>query len=227
VFSRSGYVLTSAAVQEDSQGQCRSRRAWLSEEDCPKEDEIMWMEAMRVMDTPFFWAFLATIGWAMGMLTVGSNTVGRYPLYGFIGSQFAQLPRIVLPLWCVTQPRFQPLAHWSVFAVGAVLCIVAAQFALPGLGFKIYTRPTKVEPLVTTGYYGIVRHPILFANIAWSLGWPIVWGSWVGLATFPVWFLMVFLMSCIEEERMVETYGDEYREYRKRVPRMIPFLKLT
>jgi len=172
---------------------------------------------------PYFWAFLSTLGWAMGMLTVGSTSLGRYMLYGFTGSMLAQIPRLILPLWFVQQPRFE--APVAVVALGAILCLTALFFAFPGLGVKIYTRPTHMEPLVTSGLYGMVRHPILFSNIVWPLGWSAICGSWVGIALVPVWFLLVFLMSFIEEDRMIETYGDSYRAYRRQVPRLIPFLK--
>jgi len=179
---------------------------------------------MAVWQDPFFWAFLSTIGWAMGMLTVGSPTVGRYALYGFTGSMIAQIPRIILPLPLVAaQPRFS--ASVPIVAVGAVLCLASLFFAFPGLGTGIYTRPTSNEPLKTDGLFGIVRHPILFANIIWPLGWSMVFGSWIGVALVPAWFLLVYLMSFIEEDRLIEVYGNDYVEYRRRVPRLIPFVK--
>ncbi len=177
-----------------------------------------------VVINPFFWAFLSAVGWAMGMLTVGSRTVGRYALYGMTGSFLAQVPRIILPLPFVShQPHFSP--NGVVFTVGILLCAMSLFFYFPGLGMKIFTHPTSTEPLVTDGLYGIVRHPILFANIIWPLGWSALFGSWIGIALVPVWFLLVYLMSFIEEEWMVEIYGDAYRAYQKQVARLIPFVK--
>jgi len=183
------------------------------------------VEGMKdVLYDPFFWAFLSAMGWAMGMLTVGSTTVGRHMAYGIIGSLTAQIPRIVLPLkWVSAQPRFDPPA--IVVAAGAVLCLLGLSFIFSGLGLKIYTRPTKQEPLVTTGLYSIVRHPMLLANIIWPLGWSVICGSWIGIALAPAWFVLVYLMSFLEEDRLIETYGADYLEYRKRVPRIIPFIK--
>ena len=179
---------------------------------------------MAVWHNPFFWAFLSAIGWTMGMLTVGSTSVGRYMLYGFIGSLLAQIPRIILPLpWVLAQPRFGTPA--PVVALGVVLCFASIAFAFPGLGLRIYTRPTHTEPLVTSGLFGVVRHPILFANILWPLGWSALFGSWMGLALVPVWTFIAYLMSFLEEDRLIEVYGDEYRRYRLQVPRLIPFVK--
>ena len=179
---------------------------------------------MPIWETPFFWAFLSAIGWAMGMLTVGSPTAGRHILHGVVGSALAQIPRIILPLpWVSAQPRFDPPV--LVVVAAALICLVSLYFAFPGLGLKAYTRPTSTEPLRTDGLYGIVRHPILFANILWPLGWSAVFRSWIGLALVPVWFFLVYLMSFIEEDRLIETYGDAYRRYREQVPRLIPFVR--
>jgi protein-S-isoprenylcysteine O-methyltransferase Ste14 len=183
-------------------------------------DTATWCAAL---DNPFVWAFLSAVGWAMGMLTVGSPSVGRYMAYGMAGSAMAQIPRVILPLWFVTQTRFDA-ALWLVIPIGGVLILVALWFGNPGLGTAIYTRPTTAEPLVISGRYAIVRHPILFANILWPLGWSLIWRSCIGVALVAFWFLLVYLMSFIEEDRLVETYGEPYREYRRSVPRLIPFV---
>jgi len=183
-------------------------------------DAITWA---TTLDNPFVWAFLSAIGWAMGMLTVGSPSVGRHMLYGMAGSAMAQIPRWILPLWFIDQPRFE--AGIAGIVIGAALIVVAVLFGFPGLGLAIYTRPTTAEPLHTGGLYGIVRHPILFANILWPLGWSLAWGSWVGLLMVAFWFLLVYLMSFIEEDRLVKTYGEAFREYQKEVPRIIPFVR--
>jgi protein-S-isoprenylcysteine O-methyltransferase Ste14 len=176
------------------------------------------------LSNPFVWAFLSAVGWAMGMLTVGSPSVGKYMAYGMAGSAMAQIPRIMLPLWFVSQPRFPaPLALMIV--IGGALIAVSIWFGNPGLGTAIYTRPTTAEPLVISGRYAIVRHPILFANILWPLGWSLIWRSSAGVALVPFWFLLVYLMSFIEEDRLLETYGEPYREYRRKVPRIIPFVR--
>lgn len=171
---------------------------------------------------PFFWAFLGAIGWAMGMLIVGSPSVGRYMLYGIVASSLMQIPRIILPLPFV-EGHFEVSIPVRVVAV--LIIVVTLYFSVPGLGLKIYTRPTTAEPLLTSGRFAIVRHPILFANVLWSISWPLFWGSWAGLAVAPGWIVVAYLMSFLEEDRLVETYGDDYREYRKKVPRIIPFVK--
>jgi len=74
--------------------------------------------------------------------------------------------------------------------------------------------------LVTTGVYGIVRHPMYLAGLVIVIFNPIL--TMNGL-TFSLLAGLYFLFGVfIEERRFVEIFGDQYREYMKRVPMLIP-----
>ena len=45
------------------------------------------------------------------------------------------------------------------------------------------------------------------------------------MALTPFWFLCLYMGTRVEEEQIGEIFGDEYREYRRRVPGYMPFLK--
>jgi hypothetical protein len=47
---------------------------------------------------PFFWAFLAMIGWYLGFFVVGSKIFGKGTLFGIGVVALAEIPRIILPL---------------------------------------------------------------------------------------------------------------------------------
>jgi protein-S-isoprenylcysteine O-methyltransferase Ste14 len=52
-------------------------------------------------------------------------------------------------------------------------------------------------------------------SVAWGIGWM--------LAPFLVFVGLVILIIIQEEKMLLQTFGPEYREYRKRVPwRLIP-----
>ena len=75
------------------------------------------------------------------------------------------------------------------------------------------------ESLLTNGYYGKVRHPMFGSIILVGLGWLVAWGSIIGLgACFFV--SLIFLFDAIKEEetQLIPKFGDEYLEYRQRVP---------
>lgn len=76
--------------------------------------------------------------------------------------------------------------------------------------------------LVTTGVYGVIRHPSYVGLLINSLGWGLTFRSGVGvvLATLLIPPLVARMNS---EERLLQTqFGSEYESYRARTSRMIP-----
>lgn len=76
--------------------------------------------------------------------------------------------------------------------------------------------------LVTTGVYGIVRHPLYVAGIIIFTFSPHITVN--GLAVTVLADLYFLFGMLIEERRFLRIFGDQYREYMKRVPRMFPHL---
>ena len=116
---------------------------------------------------------------------------------------------IYRPPWYLLWP-----AH-AVQAAGMALLVIA--FRPFDAGSFLGTRPQagKVD-LTTSGAYGLVRHPMYLAGILVFLFEPNVTVNSLavrGLAT--VYFIYGAFM---EERRLVTEYGEEYSEYKKRVP---------
>jgi methanethiol S-methyltransferase len=78
------------------------------------------------------------------------------------------------------------------------------------------------QELVSKGVYCIVRHPLYLAGIVYFTFDPHV--TMNGLTVTALADLYFVFGMMIEERRFIKMYGDQYREYRKRVPRMIPSL---
>lgn len=77
--------------------------------------------------------------------------------------------------------------------------------------------------LVTGGWYARVRHPLYLFSTLFLILNPVMTVQWLLLTLFSVTYFIVGGM--IEERRLLEEFGDEYRRYRQRVPFMIPSLK--
>jgi protein-S-isoprenylcysteine O-methyltransferase Ste14 len=80
------------------------------------------------------------------------------------------------------------------------------------------------QPVISTGLYGFVRHPMYFSLLILMMGMPLALGSYWALAGVLVGVL--FLALRIEdEENMLEDELDGYREYQQKVrSRLVPFV---
>ena len=83
----------------------------------------------------------------------------------------------------------------------------------------------KPESLKTTGFNAIVRHPLYFCGLL------IIWGGFLYRPTYL--YLVMALVSTaylyfgtkLEEEKLVNEFGDAYLAYQKNVGMLLPFLK--
>jgi protein-S-isoprenylcysteine O-methyltransferase Ste14 len=173
---------------------------------------------------PWFWAFLAATGWAAACAIVGTRVPGRSLRFGIPVFLLAEVPRVVLPLPFVVQPRIQA-PHTLLITAGAVVLAGSLSFGTPVFRIVPLTAPARREPLRTDGLYSVVRHPLMVCDIFWPLGWSLVFASVIGAALTPAWLLVVWTLTQVEEESLVREYGDAYRELQARVPRLFPRLR--
>jgi protein-S-isoprenylcysteine O-methyltransferase Ste14 len=86
-------------------------------------------------------------------------------------------------------------------------------------------RSTATQPrrLVTHGWYADVRHPLYLYSTLFLILNPVMTAQWALLTIFSVAYFIIGGM--IEEHRLLKEFGDEYREYRKRVPFIVPAVR--
>ena len=82
--------------------------------------------------------------------------------------------------------------------------------------------PLPPEPLVTTGVYRLVRHPLYFFSIIFLFATARMTASFFGLALGSTLYFLAG--SLLEEKRLAQEKNTEYEDYRRRVAWMIPFL---
>ena len=80
------------------------------------------------------------------------------------------------------------------------------------------------QQVISTGLYGVVRHPMYFATVIMFLSMPIVLGSVIALIPMLIYpFLLVARIK--NEEKVLEEGLEGYKEYEKKVKyRLIPFI---
>lgn len=89
------------------------------------------------------------------------------------------------------------------------------------------SRTVKVEEgqtVISTGLYGIVRHPMYLASVLMFLSIPLVMGSWYALIPF-AFYPLLMVVRILDEEKLLTAELSGYEEYKRKVKyRMIPFI---
>jgi protein-S-isoprenylcysteine O-methyltransferase Ste14 len=110
---------------------------------------------------------------------------------------------------------------------GALLAWVGAAFAVwakltLGRWFSASFAVKSGHELVTRGPYAIVRHPIYMSLVTIGLGLAIAWDSWVTVGFALLYAAPFWMHTAIEEQLLEAHFGDAWRAYKARVPRMVP-----
>jgi methanethiol S-methyltransferase len=129
-------------------------------------------------------------------------------------------------IWNVEHPAGR-VVLWALFAFGWLLVLASTfminhfdLFGLRQVCFHLKGRPTPPVTFKTPGLYKYVRHPLY-------LGWFFAFWSTpmmtVGHLLFAV-VTTVYILGAIkhEEKDLVNFFGDAYRQYQQRVPKIIP-----
>ena len=133
---------------------------------------------------------------------------------------------VLVPMWL--EPRLAPAGDVQFVAGAGVMLIglivmghTIASFIRIGRGTLAPWSPTR--KLVVTGMYAYVRNPMILGVIIVLLGEALAFASWRVLA----WAVIVFVLNTLyfmyaEEPGLEKRFGEEYRRYRRRVPRWLP-----
>lgn len=157
-------------------------------------------------------------------------------LYGAISGTMEFIS--LIGLWISPQPRFAipifsnlsilivnfstPIFH---LMISLPLIILGAWISIRGVkATRLEVAETHCTPmeLETTGVYSTVRHPQYFGWILVHFGMSILLSVWYSMLFTPVLIALIYLIARIEEEELISEFGEEYADYQKKVPMLIP-----
>lgn len=186
---------------------------------------------------PFFIACLSVFHFLEFWTTATYNTpdadVGSFLLTSngaeyAIGHTSAVIECLITHLVWSKKRGFGPVATLIGFVLvvgGQTIRTLAMKHA--GRSFSHYVQRYKKpeQTLVTTGVYSVLRHPSYFGFYWWAMGTQLVMGNWVCLVGYIVALHKFFAPRVVKEEKfLVEFFGEEYVNYRKRTRVGIPFV---
>ncbi|MDP8267048.1 MAG: isoprenylcysteine carboxylmethyltransferase family protein [Candidatus Aceula meridiana] len=109
--------------------------------------------------------------------------------------------------------------------IGLMLVLKGTFLRMAARGFKkIHSKKSK--DLVTEGPYTLTRNPMYLGSFLMGAGFVlIVWPFWF-LPVFAYLFYLRFNKEIVKEEGyLTEIFGDRYKQYCRKVPRLFPKLK--
>jgi protein-S-isoprenylcysteine O-methyltransferase Ste14 len=148
-------------------------------------------------------------------LTISATGVGIIPLvYVFTGQPaFASYP-----------PYPLLFALGVVAAAGSLTMFRLTHKAL-GRMWSVSLQLKEEHKLVSSGIYRRLRHPMYTAFWLMALAQALLLPNWVAGLSGLVGFGFLFFSRIGPEERMMEeAFGEEYRAYKARTKRIIPFV---
>ena len=136
-------------------------------------------------------------------------------------SAFAYL---INPAWMAWSQL--PLPYWLRW-VGAgimLVCVPLIYWVFSSLGMNV--TPTVVtrreHSLVTQGPYRWVRHPLYTVGFLMFVGLSLLAANWFILAVLVLGIIPISKRTPLEEARLIERFGDEYRVYMQHTGRYLP-----
>ncbi len=121
----------------------------------------------------------------------------------------------------------------SVYRFSPIYLLSGITLLVPGIFFGVngvietslkVSETHRAEKVITSGVYSRVRHPQYLAGMLSHLGVSLLLSAYFSLLVTPVIFIVYILLSIKEEKELINEFGEEYIEYSKGVPFIIPSL---
>lgn len=133
---------------------------------------------------------------------------------------------LINPQWMAWSKLGLPdSVRWLGVGLG-LLCDVLIYwlFSSIGSGITATSATRKEHKLVTHGPYRWVRHPLYTVGSTFFIAFGLMADSWFIALLGVIAFIGMAIRTPKEEARLIEKFGDEYREYMKTTGRFLPKL---
>lgn len=117
-------------------------------------------------------------------------------------------------------------ARWTGAVIMAV-CLPLIYWVFSSLGKNV--TPTvairREHTLVVHGPYRWVRHPLYTVGFLSFVGFSLLSANWFTALALVLAFGVLALRTPLEEQQLIEKFGDEYRAYMRRTGRYLPRIR--
>lgn len=121
--------------------------------------------------------------------------------------------------------RLDPITVIGIFllACGTIFRIWSIQTL--GKYFTATVKTQSNQKIITTGVYGIIRHPSYLGAYLAIVGSSFLLNAFIGIFFSTLIMLIAYgFRITVEEETLVRTFGEEYTAYQRKTKKLIPYL---
>ena len=120
-----------------------------------------------------------------------------------------------------------PWAPWE-FWVGVLITAAGLLFTVwarvyLGRNWSVSVTIKQSHELINTGPYALVRHPIYTGLLVAFIGSAVARCEWRGVLAVLIAWAALWRKLRLEERWMTEQFGEQYVDYCRRVPALVPF----
>ena len=109
----------------------------------------------------------------------------------------------------------------AVLMTGGLVLLIAAQLGL-GASWRLGIEEAARPGLVTGGLYACCRNPIFLALLAFLGGYTLLVPTLLSALVLAGGYVAIRQQIAAEELYLLRAYGDAYRDYARRVGRLVP-----
>ena len=123
----------------------------------------------------------------------------------------------------------EPFTFSYQIVLSVFIVVIGLACAIPS--FRLFAKhkttispftPSETTALVTVGMYRYSRNPMYLGLVLLNIAATIFFGTWLGIIIVATFIFLLNLLQIIpEEEALLDIFGEEYIEYKKKVRRWI------
>jgi protein-S-isoprenylcysteine O-methyltransferase Ste14 len=134
----------------------------------------------------------------------------------YAATDWLNFANYTLPTW----------ASWlGVVILASALYVFWRAHADLGVNWSPTLELREKHQLITSGIYGVIRHPMYASQWLWVIAQPMLLPNWIaGWLNLLIFIVFYAVRVKAEEQLMIEQFGDDYRAYMKKVGAVFPKL---
>ena len=126
-------------------------------------------------------------------------------------------------VWFKNPFSINQIISW-ILLLGSLIFAIWGFVLLYRMGKPAEGHLERTTRLITTGLYGYIRHPLYLSLILGGFGAMAKDPGYLQILLAIINFIALIFTARVEEQEMIQKFGEEYKEYKKKTKMFIPFI---